>query len=268
MGVEVRLIFFCGRSITQAQPLAVQHSIPSLCCALKGCACVLGEIRGAVGFPKISGSPPRRLFQISEFCQCLFGLLAILRGLRRVHLILQPARFARGLRRLHAVARAAQAPPLGRHALPAARRLLLEHCACPVAAHGAVLAARGAGRRFRLAQCLCEVAQRQCPVSLLHCKARASQRLPQARVLRDCCGVGVAHHCRECCRCACLHCNGKLRNGMSQDCCGIQKLSALRSFSDFVAAISYSSVSSDVPSDSLLPRCNGRCRRVRPGCGR
>ena len=160
------------------------------------------------------------------------------------------------------------APPLGRHALPAARRLLLEHCACPVAAHGAVLAARGTGRRFRLAQCLCEVAQRQCPVSLLHCEARASQRLPQARVLRDCCGVGVAHHCSECCRCACLHCNGKLRNGMSQDCCGIQKLSALRSFSDFVAAISYSSVSSDVLSDFLLPLCNGRCRRVRPGYGR
>ena len=43
---------FWGSAIMQAQPPRVQHKIPSLCWTLGGCACVLGEIRGAPKFLK------------------------------------------------------------------------------------------------------------------------------------------------------------------------------------------------------------------------
>ena len=43
----------------QAQPLSLQHSLPILCCTLKGCARILATSREAGGFLEISWWLPR-----------------------------------------------------------------------------------------------------------------------------------------------------------------------------------------------------------------
>ena len=149
---------FCGCVRMQAQPPRVQHKIPSLCCTLEGCACVLAEILGAPKNPPKNRAAAARIFsgarvsaEIIAACGGSGGTVggaaapgpAICRRARpatRCALCLRTWR--RGVRARRAAAAVAAAPRLARlpgSAVPAPCR--------PAALPRARAAAPGAGAR-------------------------------------------------------------------------------------------------------------------------
>ena len=82
--------FWGGRAITQAQPPSLQHSLPSLCCTLRGCARILPEIlkirsesekrsqlRRAVFIAPIGGSICVHRISLLALREAYGGLLAL-----------------------------------------------------------------------------------------------------------------------------------------------------------------------------------------------